>query len=126
MNKDIIFMAIGVFVGITIFLLILILLQKRINRKNSMRQGLARDYLFKRYFDNEPIKRPVSAKFFFNAFIDIETQVSIEPVVRKKIIEDISKTRFCKKQYRNLNSLSKYKRKLAVFYLQSLRIKRCE
>ena len=123
MNKDIIFMAIGVFVGITIFLLILILLQKRINRKNSMRQGLARDYLFKRYFDNEPIKRPVSAKFFFNAFIDIETQVSIEPVVRKKIIEDILKTRFCKKQYRNLNSLSKYKRKLAVFYLQSLELK---
>lgn len=120
MNLDIVWLAVSVFIGVILLLLIVILIQKKSNQKENKKQGMARDYLFKKYFDNESVKKPVSNRFFFDAFIDIETQVSIEPTVRKRIIDDIVKTRFCKKQYHHLNSLSRHKRKMAIFYLKSL------
>lgn len=120
MNLKIVWLAISIFIFAVLLLLVVIIIQKRSNQKNNKKQGLARDFLFRKYFDNETVKRPVSSKFFFDAFIDIETQVSIEPVARKRIIDDISKTKFCKKQFKNINSLSKYKRKMAIFYLKAL------
>lgn len=111
------------FLSLVAFIIILIIVQKYQLRSASFKNGLARDYVFKRYFDQLEVKRPVSTKFFFDAYIDIETQVQIEPLIRKRIIDDLCKTRFVKKMYKRINSISKYKRKIAIFYLQTLGLK---
>jgi peptidoglycan-N-acetylglucosamine deacetylase len=104
-----------------VFLVLLISSQKFLNNRNQKLRNLARDYLFKRYFDQENVRRPFSSRFFLDAYIDIETQVEIEPDIREEVIKDLSQTYYFKKQFRKLNSLSKYKRKTAIFYLGSIK-----
>jgi len=108
------------FILMSLFLVVLIILQKGVNHRRIILQGYARDYLFKHYFDGEPMKMPFHQRFFFDAYIDIETQVEIDPVVRDQVVFDLRHTRFCKKQIRKLRSLSVFKRKIAVFYIGAL------
>lgn len=109
--------------GALIFVLLFtILYQKRINRLYLFKQGHARDILFKKYFDLEDVKLNLSSKFFFDAFIDIESEVEIEPEVRERVILDLSKTKFLKRQYKNINSIRVLKRKVAIFYIGSLKL----
>lgn len=102
-------------------LLMAIIIQKFVNVRHHRQQGEARDYLFKRYFDHEDTKRTFSQRFFFDAYIDVETQVKINEEVRELVILDLMQTRFVKTQFRNLKSMSIIKRKLAVFYLSHLK-----
>ncbi len=111
----------ALFVGVVAFLVLLIFIQKRENRLNVKRQSQARDYLFHHYFDDQEMPLPVSEKFFFDAYIDIETQVAIEPNVREKVIQDLRQTKFCEKQIHHLNHPNPHYRKLAVFYLGALK-----
>ncbi len=111
----------GAFALIATLLLIAILIQKAINSRFIRKQGLARDYLFEKYFDQKEIKSKLTDRFFFDAFIDMETQVEIEPEIRKRVIEDLSNDMFTKKQIHNINALSINKRKIAVFYLEMLK-----
>jgi peptidoglycan-N-acetylglucosamine deacetylase len=108
------------FVFTALFLVILIIYQKMINQRQIKLQGLARDYLFKKYFDSEDVTMPFSGKFFFDAYIDIETQVQIESSVRERVITDLMLTRFCKKQFKRLSSFNPIKRKIAAFYVGAL------
>ncbi|PKK97495.1 MAG: hypothetical protein CVV58_00985 [Tenericutes bacterium HGW-Tenericutes-3] len=105
---------------VTLYLVLAIVIQKSINRRVLYLRGLARDFLFKRYFDQEDVKSQLSNRFFFDAFIDIETHIEIEPEVRKRVIDDLILTRFAKKQLRRINSLSPIKRKIAIFYISAL------
>lgn len=109
------------FVALSIFLIIAIMIQKHFNRRVIKLKGEARDYLFKKYFDQEEITTELTNQFFFDAYIDIETHVEIEPEVRKRVITDLSKTRFAVSQKRKLNSLSSIKRKIAIFYISTLK-----
>ncbi|TNF08382.1 MAG: glycosyltransferase family 2 protein, partial [Bacillota bacterium] len=59
-------------------------------------------------------------RFFLDAFIDIETQVDIEPDVRERIIADFWISRFMAKQRKYLNHLSKNRRRMAVFYIAAM------
>ncbi len=111
------------FVLVALFLVILIIYQKWINQRQIQLQGLARDYLFKKYFDSEDVFMPFSGKFFFDAYIDIETQIQIEPSVRERVITDLLMTRFCKNQFKKLSSISPNKRKIAAFYIGALESK---
>jgi cellulose synthase/poly-beta-1,6-N-acetylglucosamine synthase-like glycosyltransferase len=108
------------FLLMSLFLVILIILQKAVNNRLVKLQGYARDYLFKHYFDGEPMRMPFHQRFFFDAYIDIETQVEIDPVVRDQVVLDLRNTRFCKKQIKRLKSFSVFKRKTAVFYVGAL------
>lgn len=110
------------FLIMSVILVLMIVIQKGINLRRVTLQGYARDYLFKHYFDGEPMRMPFHQKFFFDAYIDIETQVEIEPLVRKQVINDLRQTRFCKKQIRRLKSLSVSKRKIATFYVGALEL----
>lgn len=101
-------------------LIICILIQKAAYQRYVFKQGAARDYLFDKYFDQKPVEGNFSARYFMDAYIDIETQVQIEPDIRKQVVTDLSMTRFYKKQLKKLNSISKLKRKQAIFYVGSL------
>ena len=105
-------------------LILMILIQKIQYNRLSIKHANARDYLFKKYFDQEDVSPKTSSRFFFDAFIDIETQITIEEVVRKRIIDDLEALRFTHKQYKRLNSLSPFKRRVAVFYIQTLNTKK--
>ena len=113
-----------IFLTLVTTLIAMIILQKihyiRINKKHVN----ARDYMFRKYFDLEDITSKTSHRFFFDAYIDIETQITIEETVRKRIIDDLEKLRFTQKQYKKLSSFSSYKRRVAVFYLQTLNTKK--
>lgn len=111
----------SLFVGLVGFLVLIIFIQKRENRLNHNRQAQARDYLFQHYFDDLEMPLPVSEKFFFDAYIDMETQVAIDPHVREKVISDLRQTQFCEQQIRHLNHVLPHYRKLAVFYLGALK-----
>jgi len=106
---------------IVIFLVIIIILRKFSNLRYQKKQGEARDFLFDKYFDHKDVLPRFSERFFFDAYIDVETQIDIEPTVREQVVHDLSHTRFFKKQVRNLKSLNSIKRKKAIFYVGSLR-----
>ncbi len=106
--------------AIIAILLIAIIVTKVIHLIHQRQQGEARDYLFKRYFDHEDVKRSFNQRFFFDAYIDIETQVQIEDEIRELVIYDLMQTHFVKKQFHRLKSLSTVKRRLAIFYLSHL------
>ncbi|MBE0701205.1 MAG: hypothetical protein IH571_05920, partial [Acholeplasmataceae bacterium] len=109
------------FLMVSFLLLSTILLQKRVNIRKSLKSGFARDYLFKRYFDYEEAEKQFSNRFFFDAFIEVETQVSIDPVARSLIVSDLMATGFCMKQFKRLHRHGKNKRKIASFYLGALK-----
>ncbi|MDX9691656.1 MAG: glycosyltransferase [Acholeplasmataceae bacterium] len=105
---------------VVIFLYISIFIQRAINLRNEKKQGIARDYLFQKYFDLEDVEMPFTNRFFLDAFIDIESQVDIEKDVRNRIISDLWSTQFIKKQIKNLKAKRLIKRRIAVFYISSL------
>ncbi|MDY0294943.1 MAG: glycosyltransferase [Acholeplasmataceae bacterium] len=112
------------FCGALILILInLIIIQKRVIERNQRLQGVARDYVFHTYYDGENPKMAFSSRFFFDVFIDIETQVKIDDDVREKIVLDLIETRFAKRMFRQLHHISAIKRKEAIFYIAQLRTK---
>lgn len=113
---------IAIFCLAFIFLLIdLILIQKWVLKREKILQGVIRDMVFSVYVDGEPTKKKISHRFFFDVFIDIETQVQLDSDVRVKIVNDLERMAFTKKQYKKINSLSSVKRRKAIFYLSQLR-----
>lgn len=119
---DYIIYGVLIFFGlISLIFIFLIMTQKRRHETKNYKVKQARDYLFKKYIDNEDVIKPISTRFFFDALIDVDEQIHLEEGVRKRIISDFENTRFVKKQKKNLNSLSKHKRLIAIFYLGKLR-----
>jgi len=115
---------IGVFSVMLFIILLFILLittQKRRHHLKLRRTQKTREYLFKKYLDNESIKRPVSNKFLMDALIEVDEQIHLDEPVRAAIIEDIRFSRFIKRQYSHLHALRPYKRRMAVYYLSKLR-----
>lgn len=110
-----------IFAGLIIALLLIIIFQKVNNAQTNARHGRARDFMMKRYFDHEKVKMSVSSRFFFNAFYEVETQIQIEPEIREEIVLDLMQTKFFALQVRHLHHRNKYKRKMATYYLGSLR-----
>ncbi len=110
----------GFFAIISILLIVLITIQKAFNHMVITKQSLARDYLFDKYYDQKNIKKKLTDHFFFDAYINMETQVQIEPEIREKVINDLSHIKFTLKQYKRLNSISVNRRKIAIFYLSML------
>jgi cellulose synthase/poly-beta-1,6-N-acetylglucosamine synthase-like glycosyltransferase len=111
------------FLSFIFILMDLIILQKWALKKEHHLQGVIRDMVFSTYMDGEEPQIKVKHRFFFDVFIDIETQVTLDPDVRKKIISDLLKMPFTHKQFRRLHSLSSVKRRKAIFYLSHLRTK---
>ena len=121
MTLDTAWLIVFVFLLVIFLLFISIFIQRYINLKKDKKQGLARDYLFAKYFDLEDISMPFSNRFFIDAFIEIEGQVKVDPDIRLHIIDDFRKMRFMKKQFKNLHSFSVMKRKKSIFYLSIVR-----
>lgn len=123
---EIVWITLSVFLALVGTLILMIFAQKIHYKRLNQKHANARDYLFRKYFDGEEVSSKTSSKFFFDAYIDIETQITIEEVVRKRIIDDLEQLRFTHKQFRRLNSLSPYKRRVAVFYIQTLNTKKAK
>ena len=107
--------------SVCVLFVYLILTQKNRHRKKSHKVKIAREYVFKKYIDQENVDVPLSKKFFFEALIDIDEQIHLEPSVREKMMAEIANSRFIKKQINQLNAWSVYRRKIAVFYIGRLR-----
>ncbi|MCD4827142.1 MAG: glycosyltransferase family 2 protein [Acholeplasmataceae bacterium] len=118
---DIIYGIMSFFGLIILFFMIIIMTQKTRHDRKSIKVKKARDYLFKKYIDQEDVDIPVSKRFFFDALIDVDEQIHLEPSVREHIINDFKETKFIKKQFKLINSKSVYKRKIAVYYISKLR-----
>ncbi len=121
MIELILYGVLGLFLGLSLIFIFLILTQKSRHLKKENKVKLARNYLFKKYIDGEDIERPVSKKFFFDALIDVDEQIHLDQELRKKIIKDICNYSFINKQKRLLNSRFPYRRKIAAFYLGRVR-----
>ena len=98
-------------------LILLILIEKFNQSRQSRKNDLARTYLLQKYFDGLDVKNPVSTRYFVDAFIDIETQIVLEPDIRMQIINDFKQSRFINNMRKNLKSFCSYKRKEAIHYL---------
>jgi len=123
MILNIIYVILGFFGVISLFFIILITTQKHRHKTKLRKTNLARNYVFKKYFDNEDIKLPVSKTFFLKALIDIDEQVQLEESVRDRIIADLLDHKFLRKQLKRLSSRRRHYRLLAVFYLGRLKQK---
>lgn len=109
-----------IFIVFIIILIDLILVQKWTIEKQNRLQGIIRDYVFKTYFDGEESKKKFKNRFFFDVFIDIETQVQIDLDARIKIVEDLLKIPFTKRKFKEINHFSSVRRRVAIFYLAQL------
>lgn len=118
---EIVYIVLGFFTFFSLIFIILILRQKGVHERKSQKVKQARDYLFKKYIDNEEITLPVTKKFFFDALIEVDEQIHLEKDVRIRIINDFKDTKFIEKQIKRLNSKSKYKRQIAIYYLGRMR-----
>jgi peptidoglycan-N-acetylglucosamine deacetylase len=118
---DIIYGLFAFFGLIIVIFILLILTQKRRLNKKDLKVKKARDYLFKKYIDQEDVDIPVSKRFFFDALIDVDEQIHLDPLIRESIINDFKDSKFIKKQKRNINALSTFKRRIAVYYISKLR-----
>lgn len=121
-----------VFAAIILILVDMIIIQKWIIQKQHRLQGVVRDYVFAKYFDGLEVKKTFRNRFFFDAFIDIETQVTIDQHVRQAIVHDLMNMPFTKRQFRLLKAWRSVKRRLAIFYVSQLqtdeaiiRLKQC-
>ena len=103
------------------FLIVLIIIQKASHIGESRRQRLARDLFYKLYYDGEEAKLPLFIRPFFDVLMDIETQIVIEPEVRTRVIADLSKRWFVKRQYACLRNLFPKTREVAASYLGALK-----
>jgi len=104
-------------VFISIILIMLILTQKTRYKRRERKTAHARNYLFNRYFDGEAIRRRVSKRFLYEALIGVDEQMKIDAVVRNRILRDLMRTRFMRREKRKVRALSATRRKLAVFYV---------
>ena len=118
---DIIYGFFAFFGFIIIIFILTILTQKRRHQRKSLKIKKARDYLFKKYIDQVEVKMPVSKRFFFDALIDVDEQIHLDAEIRERIVLDLKDSKFLKKQVRHLNSLSKFKRNIAIYYLSKFR-----
>ena len=121
MILKIIYMILVFFAALSLCFIILITTQKHRHKIKLKKTNLARNYIFKKYFDNEDVKLPVSKTFFLKALIDVDEQVQLEENVRDLIIADLLDHQFLKKQIRRLKSNKRHHRLLAVFYLGRLK-----
>ena len=110
-----------VFVAIILVLVDMIIIQKWVIQKEHRLQGVVRDYVFAKYFDGQEVKRTFKNRFFFDVFIDIETQVTIDHHVREAIVTDLMNMSFTRRQFRHLRAFRSVKRRLAVFYIAQLK-----
>jgi len=106
--------------AIILILIDLIVIQKGAIERDRHLQGVARDVIFKKYFDGEDVHYRFRSRFFFDVFIDIETQVKIDDDIRKRIVDDLIQMRFTKRMIRQLNSIFYLRRKEAIFYVSQL------
>lgn len=120
MNLTGAFILLLVFEAATVFLLVSVFSQKVTNRRRLQKQVEARDFIFRHYLDEVPMKQTQGDRFFFDAFIEVENQVHFDPATRTKIVDDLLKTPFCRKQFRLIRRGSALKRKRAAFYLNSI------
>ncbi len=115
-----------VFEAASVFLLVSVFSQKVVNSHRLQKQVEARDFIFRHYLDGENLKRNLPDRFFFDAFIEVENQVQLDPVTRQKITDDILKTAFCHRQFRTIRHGSRLARKQAAFYLHALGTKKAK
>lgn len=109
------------FIIISIGLIGLSFYQKFKHKTYVKKVAHARDYIIKRYMHQEKMKLKVSKRFFFDALIDVDEQIHLDPVVRADIIRDLKDSRFIHKMTKHLHSPIPFKRKMAVFYMSKLR-----
>jgi cellulose synthase/poly-beta-1,6-N-acetylglucosamine synthase-like glycosyltransferase len=110
-----------VFVAIIFLLIDMIIIQKWVLQKEHHLQGVVRDFVFAKYFDGQQVKKNFKNRFFFDVFIDIETQVTIDVDVRKSIVSDLMNMSFTKRQFRRLKAHRSVIRRLAIFYIAQLK-----
>ncbi len=117
---------IGIAISLIIISLVLvcaILIQKKRHDRHIKNVDKARTYLIKRYLDKEAIPLNVSKRFFFNALIDVDEQIHLEPDIREAIVRDFENVHFMRKMKRQINSKIAFKRKIALYYVSKLRTK---
>jgi len=107
--------------SISFALVLSIIIQKYHHKRKEKLNIKARDYLFSRYYDGELVELPCSVKFFIDAFIEVETQMTIEDDVRVMIEKDLIDTRFMHQKIRQLDHRSALKRKISIHYLEQIR-----
>jgi HEAT repeat protein len=117
MILEIVYGVLSFFLLVSLLFIILIITQKYRHKVYLERVNQARNYLFKKYIDKEEVLKPVKDKFFLDALIDVDEQIKLEDQVRNKIIWELEETHFIKKQTKKLNSIFKYRRLIAVYYL---------
>ncbi len=111
----------GIFFGVCLILILAIIIQAYVHKGEGRRQKLARDLFYARYYDGSDIRLPRRIRGFFDVLLDIETQIQIEDDVRARIIADLMKRRFVKRQFKNLHHPLASIRKVAISYVGALK-----
>lgn len=106
---------------ITLILIVLIIAQKYAHEHRLQTEGLARDYLFMKYYDGKDVELPCSVRMFFDVLSDVLAQVEIETDVLRVISNDLKETRYYQRLIKHLDHASLIKRKRAIFYLSLLK-----
>ncbi|HAV19981.1 MAG TPA: hypothetical protein DCX17_03035 [Firmicutes bacterium] len=110
-----------VFLGVIAILVLSIIGLSIYHHGESNRQKRARDLFYARYYDGVPTKLPLFIRHFFDAFLDIETQIKLDPSIRSRVIADLIHRPFTRKQLRYLNHPSRSIRKVAISYVAALK-----
>ncbi|MEC9484844.1 MAG: glycosyltransferase [Candidatus Izemoplasma sp.] len=119
---DLVYLIIGSILGFfsvaIIFLVILILLQRRRTELHNKLIYRTRDYINNRYFKGDTtVEPPTNKRFMLQEFYRMEDQIHFPPRLRKHILNDLKDTKLYAYYRKNLNSYSRTKRILSAYYL---------
>jgi cellulose synthase/poly-beta-1,6-N-acetylglucosamine synthase-like glycosyltransferase len=102
------------FLVVDLFLIVLILMQKRKHRRAAKKTLMARNYILDLYEDKDTRKPSVSNRFLIEAFIDAEEQIVFEEPNRSRIADELFSAKTLKKYGKRLNAWFMTNRKHAI------------
>jgi len=117
LTLDTIFYILIALISGEIVLVIAVILNKVLIRKNEAKIKKAELYLINRYFKNESVSSAFSPSILIRVFVRLSEQVQFSPDQRGRALHDFERMGMIKKYQNDLNSFFVIKRKQAIFFL---------
>lgn len=105
------------FVALTLIVFALLLLQKRNHKRKTQQISDLRDYIFTRYFDQQPYEKKINRRLLLEEFINIQEQMIIPDDIHTQLIKDLDLYGYFDDLNKQLTGRNRLKRKKAAHQL---------
>ena len=125
-DLDFVLAALFGLLGIAFFLIVAIMIQRALHTRRQTLSNRVRKKVVSAYFDEAVTFGRIPFKVVFEALIDIDEQMQLDPSVREILLTRVLKPRHIRRMVRRVNSPFVFTRKTAAFYLGRLASKKTD